>query len=205
MTFPHLRLASSGWHCRPHVHAFGNSEVGEAHKPSRGRLGTAVLLPTLSQPGAVLNIYLAGPLFTPYQRGFLDDLARRLRASGLEVFVPHENLLEGPLSPGLVFDTDVAGLRSAEVVLAVLDGAEVDDGTACEIGIFSELLRTGSRRGGIVGLVTDIRALRSAKDGPQLNLFVRGCVERFGELHTDVDDAIAAVKSLAERAQLTGP
>ena len=149
-------------------------------------------------------VYLAGPLFTPYQRGFLDDLARRLRTAGLEVFVPHENLLEGLLSPGLVFDTDVEGLRSAEVVLAVLDGAEVDDGTACEIGIFSELLRTGIRNGGIVGLVTDIRTLRGTQNGPQLNLFVRGCVERFGELHTDVDDAIAAVKSLAERAQLTG-
>jgi hypothetical protein len=153
----------------------------------------------------VLNIYLAGPLFTPYQRGFLDDLAHRLRASGLEVFVPHENLLEGPLSPGLVFDTDVEGLRAAEVVLAVLDGAEVDDGTACEIAIFSELLRTGSRRGGIVGLVTDIRTLRGARDGPQLNLFVRGCVERFGELHTDINEAIAAVESLAERARPTGP
>ena len=151
-----------------------------------------------------MDVYLAGPLFTPYQRSFLDDLASRLRANGLEVFVPHENLLEGPLSPGLVFDTDIEGLRSAAIVLAVLDGAEIDDGTACEIGIFSELLRTGGRRGGIVGLVTDIRALRGAQDGPQLNLFVRGCIEHFGVLHTDVDAAIAAVESLAERARPSG-
>jgi len=151
-----------------------------------------------------LHVYLAGPLFTPYQRSFLDELASSLRASGLEVFVPHENLLEGPLAPGQVFDIDAEGLRSAEVVLAVLDGAEVDDGTACEIGIFSELLRTGSRRGGIVGLVTDIRVLRGAQGGPQLNLFVRGCIERFGLVHTDIAAALAAVESLAERARPTG-
>jgi len=147
-----------------------------------------------------VHIYIAGPLFTPYQRSFLDALAGRLRGVGLEVFVPHENLLEGPLSPGLVFDTDVEGLRSAEVVLALLDGAEVDDGTACEIGIFSELLRTGRRRGGIVGLVTDIRVLRESQDGPRLNLFVRGCIERFGSLHTDVDEALAAALGFAAQA-----
>ena len=144
-----------------------------------------------------MRVYLAGPLFTPYQRDFLDDLARRLRALDLEVFVPHEHLLEGPLLPTVVFDTDAEGLRGADVVLAVLDGTEVDDGTACEIGLFSELLRTGGRQGAIIGLMTDIRALRGVSDGPHMNLFVRGCVERFGEVHTDIDRAIGAVAAFA--------
>lgn len=144
-----------------------------------------------------MRVYLAGPLFTPYQRDFLDELARRLRARDLEVFVPHEHLLEGPLRPDEVFEADARGLRAADAVLAVLDGTEVDDGTACEIGLFSELLRTGARQGAIIGLMTDIRALRGAGDGPHMNLFVRGCVERFGELHTDIDRAIEAVAALA--------
>ncbi len=35
------------------------------------------------------------------------------------------------------------------------------DGTACQIGMFAELLLTGTRRGAIIGLMTDIRALRT--------------------------------------------
>jgi hypothetical protein len=33
-------------------------------------------------------VYLAGPLFTPYERGYLDECAARLRERGFEVFVP---------------------------------------------------------------------------------------------------------------------
>ena len=150
-----------------------------------------------------MRVYLAGPLFTPYQRAFVDQLAARLRDHDIEVFVPHEHLLDGPLTPTQVFHTDADGVRAADVVLAVLDGTEVDDGTACEIGMFSELLRTGARRGAIIGLMTDIRTLRGTDDPPHMNLFVRGCIENYGTLHTDTDQALAAVRTLA--VQLAGP
>jgi len=149
-----------------------------------------------------VRVYLAGPLFTPYQRSFLDQLAAQLRELDIEVFVPHEHLLDGPLTPTEVFYTDAQGVRAADVVLAVLDGAEVDDGTACEIGMFAELLRAGTRRGAIIGLMTDIRTLRSNDDPPRMNLFVRGCIETYGSIHTDPDQALAAVQTLA--TQLAG-
>ncbi len=150
-----------------------------------------------------MRVYLAGPLFTPYQRSFLDQLAARLRDHGIEVFVPHEHLLDGPLTPTEVFRTDAEGLRAANVVLAVLDGTEVDDGTACEIGMFAELLRTGTRRGAIIGLMTDIRTLRSTDDPPRMNLFVRGCIETYGSIHTDPDSALAAVQAIAAQLDST--
>ena len=37
-----------------------------------------------------MRVYLAGSIFTPYERAFLDDCAARLRADGFDVFVPHE-------------------------------------------------------------------------------------------------------------------
>ena len=40
-----------------------------------------------------LRIYFAGPLFTPYERSFIDECAAALRADGFEVFVPHEHEL----------------------------------------------------------------------------------------------------------------
>jgi nucleoside 2-deoxyribosyltransferase len=36
------------------------------------------------------HVYFAGPLFTPYERGYIDDCAMKLRAAGMTVFVPHE-------------------------------------------------------------------------------------------------------------------
>jgi hypothetical protein len=33
-----------------------------------------------------LKIYFAGPLFTPYERSFIDECAAALRADGFEVF-----------------------------------------------------------------------------------------------------------------------
>ena len=42
---------------------------------------------------SALKIYFAGPLFTPYERSFIDECAAALRADGFEVFVPHEHEL----------------------------------------------------------------------------------------------------------------
>lgn len=144
-----------------------------------------------------MQVYLAGPLFTPYVRGFLDDLAARLRADGLEVFVPHEQLLTGPLTPTQVYRTDVAGLLGSQAVLAILDGAEVDDGTACEIGMFAAAMAKDATKRGIVGLVTDVRLLRGTDGTPRLNLFVHGCVEAVGEVVTEVDAAVARLLAWA--------
>ena len=77
-------------------------------------------------------------------------------------------------------------------MLAVLDGPQTDDGTACEIGIFYALMQAEPARKGIVGLVTDLRGARSG-EGHGLNLFVAGCIEAAGEIVTDLDAAIAVL------------
>ena len=43
-----------------------------------------------------MRIYFAGPLFTPYERSFIDQCAAQLRSEGFEVFVPHEIPLPDP-------------------------------------------------------------------------------------------------------------
>ena len=126
-----------------------------------------------------MRIYLGGSIFTPYERAFLDDCASRLRAEGFDVFVPHEQGLVGlDATPAAVFAVDAGGVESADAVLAVLDGPSVDDGTACEIGLFHGLKQRDSERKGIVGLLTDLRAERRGEFAT--NLFVRGCIEASG-------------------------
>ena len=90
-----------------------------------------------------MRVYLAGPLFTPYERRYLDECAARLRERGFEVFVPHEHALAlGNTTAAEIFAKDVEGLAGAEAVLALLDGPQVDDGTACEVGLFYALMQS---------------------------------------------------------------
>jgi nucleoside 2-deoxyribosyltransferase len=141
-----------------------------------------------------MRIYLAGSIFTPYERAFLDDCASRLRAEGFDVFVPHEQGLIGlDATAEAVFAVDAGGVESADAVLAVLDGPSVDDGTACEIGLFHGLKQRDPERKGVVGLLTDLRAERRGEFAT--NLFIRGCIEAGGGSIVDsLDDAIAILR-----------
>jgi nucleoside 2-deoxyribosyltransferase len=140
-----------------------------------------------------VRVYLAGPLFTPYERSFIDECAGRLRADDIEVFVPHENVLAtGNTAAATIFAKDWKGLADADAVVAVLDGPMVDDGTACEIGIFYALMQSDSSKKGIVGLLTDLRGtLRH--EGHGLNLFVLGCVEAAGKVCNSMDEVANAL------------
>jgi nucleoside 2-deoxyribosyltransferase len=140
-----------------------------------------------------VRVYFAGPLFTPYERSFIDECAGRLRADGIDVFVPHENALAtGDTSAATIFAKDWQGLAEADAVVAVLDGPMVDDGTACEIGIFYALMQSDSTKKGIVGLLTDLRGtLRH--EGHGLNLFVHGCIEAAGKVCNSMDEVSAAL------------
>lgn len=129
-----------------------------------------------------MKIYFAGPLFTPYERSFIDQCAKRMRDAGMKVFVPHEIPLPDPVTSKFIFDTDAREVLGANVVLALLDGPMVDDGTASEIGIFWAEMRHDKSKKGMIGLVTDTRVIRDRNmiDGKGINLFVRGCVEDAG-------------------------
>ncbi|CAB4689373.1 MAG: hypothetical protein F2663_02910 [Actinobacteria bacterium] len=152
-------------------------------------------------PATPLRIYVAGPLFSEAERAWLDTLATALRAAGHECFVPHEESAALTEFTGRsIYQLDGDGLRSANVLVAWLDGIGVDDGTACEIGIFAELVRSGGPQyRGIVGIVTDLRLQRrrGAVPGDGLNLFVAGAIESAGSICWSVDEALAAVARLA--------
>ena len=150
-----------------------------------------------------MKIYLAGPLFNAGERGFLSEIAARLRALNFEVFVPHEQFVEQEgVDPKAVFTTDLAGVRAANAVLAWIDGTQVDDGTATEIGIFTQLCATDpSRYKGIIGLSTDMRVARRKGLVPAdgINLFVVGAIRASGEVVWSVDEAVAALIRLRDR------
>lgn len=149
-----------------------------------------------------MRLYLAGPLFSDAERAWLDGLARRLRADGFECFVPHEQFDDVEVfTPEIVWERDSAGVRGAEALVAWVDGPIVDDGTACEIGMFAHLVASDPQRyRGIVAIVTDLRLQRtSSVPGGGLNLFVAGAIESAGTICRSVDEALERLRELRDR------
>ena len=146
-----------------------------------------------------MRIYVAGPLFSEAERSWLDALSGRLRAEGFECFVPHEHFDEAPVpTAAAIYRIDADGLRSSDALVAWLDGPMVDDGTACEVGMFAQLCAAGAGRG-IVGIATDLRLERRRErevPGGGLNLFVAGAIESCGTIVHDVEAAVEALQRL---------
>ena len=144
-----------------------------------------------------MRLYLAGPLFSEAERSWLDALAARLRAEGFDCFVPHEHFVDlENVTAAEVFEVDARGVREANVLVAWLDGPVIDDGTACEIGMFAELVAGADARFmGIVGVVTDLRLhrRRGKAVGDGMNLFVAGAVAANGRVCWSVDEAVATL------------
>jgi hypothetical protein len=150
-----------------------------------------------------MQVYVAGPLFSEAERSWLDALASRLRAEGIDCFVPHENFPElADVTLEEVFRIDTEGLRSSNALVAWLDGPIVDDGTACEIGMFAELVRSGGDHyRGIVAVATDLRLERRRQAsvvGGGMNLFVGGAIASCGTIVHTVDEIVTALHALAE-------
>ena len=102
-----------------------------------------------------MNLYLAGPLFTQAERSWNLRLAALLTRAGHSVFLPQAEVQAiATLDADTIFHVDVDGVRSADAVVAVLDGADPDSGTSFECGLAYALgipivaVRTDFRAGG---------------------------------------------------------
>ena len=162
----------------------------------------------------MIRIYFAGALFTSYERRFIDECAAKLRKEGFQVFVPHEkgqnrtpeeaarfaslSLREKAIE---IFNVDYEGVSWANVLIALLDGTQVDDGTASEIGIFTEQMLAGQDKLGIFGLADDQRVKPGSDsgEGKGLNFFTVGCIYRVGgKVYGTIEEIIEELKKLEQ-------
>ena len=100
---------------------------------------------------AEMRIYLAGPLFSEAERDWMRKLKQkiidhsRMLGADLEVDWPWEFITEaeieqlGDRAGRQIFLRCKAKLDIADILIAWLDGPQVDDGTAWEIGYFYSL------------------------------------------------------------------
>jgi nucleoside 2-deoxyribosyltransferase len=110
-----------------------------------------------------MRLYVAGPLFTQAERAWNERLAAALTAAGHNVFLPQTEVKAiTSLDADTIFRVDVDGVRSAEGIVAILDGADPDSGTCFECGIAYALGIP------IVAVRTDFRAGGDALPGQKL-------------------------------------
>jgi nucleoside 2-deoxyribosyltransferase len=158
---------------------------------------------------SAIPVYLAGPFgFTEAGRRFHHEvLIPAVRAAGLEPLDPWDldpaiqAALELPAdAPGrierLVEANQAIGARNAALieaaagVLAVLDGADVDSGTAAEVGYAAALRRP------VVGVRLDLRRT-GENDATIVNLQVEWFIRTTGgDVGRDLDEAIARLAEL---------
>ncbi|MAS36549.1 MAG: nucleoside 2-deoxyribosyltransferase [Anaerolineaceae bacterium] len=83
-----------------------------------------------------MRAYIAGPLFNEGERWFDEQIDAIARQAGLDTFLPHrdggEAVKDGDTNE--IFKVDVAEIDRADLVIANLNGAAIDDGTAWEMG-----------------------------------------------------------------------
>ncbi|MFJ7916526.1 MULTISPECIES: nucleoside 2-deoxyribosyltransferase [unclassified Lysinibacillus] len=155
-----------------------------------------------------MKAYLANGLFSLGDRLVNEQFAAAIREAvlGIELYVPQENDAindKAAYADSLaIAQADLEMLQNSDILVAVLDGVEIDSGVAAEIGAFAMLNRP------IVGVFTDVRQQGRdnmmkiealVRDGVEnqfvyRNLFVIGLIKRTGVITTSIAEAVKAVE-----------
>ncbi len=160
-----------------------------------------------------MKAYLANGLFSLGDRLVNEQLAAAIREAvpGIALYVPQENDAINDKSAYAdslaIAKADLEMLQKSDVLIAVLDGVEIDSGVAAEIGAFAMLNRP------IVGVLTDVR--QQGRDNMQKiealvrdglenqfvyrNLFVIGLIKRNGIITSSIQETVEAVQKLSNK------
>lgn len=102
------------------------------------------------------TVYLAAPLFSEAECDFNRKLRDEIIRAGFKVFLPQEdsnNIKDMKDRQKIIFNKNLKGIENSDILVAVIDGADVDSGTAWEIGF------AFAKGKPLLGLRTDFRTL----------------------------------------------
>lgn len=160
-----------------------------------------------------MKAYLANGLFSIGDRYVNEQIAKALREAidGIALYVPQENDAINDKSAYAdslaIAAADLAHLQESDVLIAVLDGVEVDSGVAAEIGVFSTFNRP------IIALFSDVRQQgRDNKKKIQAliedglenqfiyrNLFVVGLIKQNGVIVSTIEQLVDEVEKCLQK------
>ena len=139
------------------------------------------------------RIYLAGPIFSAGEIAWARELCNALREWLEEADVNGQIIWPYELSTNQgeakkIFQENLRALDSCDLMVAILDGPQVDDGTAWEIGHFFQ------QRKRVLGIRTDIRNAGEFKSS-RINLMIEfSCLSissSIRELYSELEGLLA--------------
>lgn len=119
---------------------YGPAGSPAAKKPERGEfLARFPDLPAVDvSVFSRYRLYIAAPLFSSGERDFNRHLAELLRENFFEVYLPQDTGDDSPSrdrrTHKVIFQQNLAALERADMLVAIIDGADADSGTAWEMG-----------------------------------------------------------------------
>jgi len=143
-----------------------------------------------------MNIYLAGPLFSKAERNWIREIRHHILAFAkkqpmeihivwpYELISQHEIESMGAEAIHEIFSRNKLKLDTANILIAVLDGTQVDDGTAWEIRYFYARRSVESK---IIGIRTDLRNAGDLKHST-INLMIEASCNK---IVISIDDLLA--------------
>jgi len=133
-----------------------------------------------------MKIYFTGPLFSEAERYWIRSTIQQIESfsfrhgAQIEIIFPYDLITQpeieslGNNAKHEIFSRCKSHLDDADMVIALLDGPQVDDGTAWEIGYFYARKKPGQK---IIGVRTDLR--RSGEcEGGCVNSMIEGACEK---------------------------
>lgn len=159
-----------------------------------------------------MKAYLANGLFSLGDRLLNELIANKIRLAipSIDLYVPQENDeindKEAFANSIDIANADLERLMESDVLIAVIDGIEIDSGVAAEIGVFSTYKRP------IIALYTDVRQLGRENpskiealiaDGTEnqfmyRNLFVIGLVKQNGLIVSTIEELVEHVQKFVD-------
>lgn len=117
-----------------------------------------------------MNIFIAGPIFSEGEREYNLKIDAICQSLGFRTFMAQRDVgLVANTTLESAFNIDVENLQKADIVVANLDGTDVDSGTAWEIGYAYQLQKP------VIGIRSDARVYR---EFIPVNLMIyQSCVE----------------------------
>ena len=134
-------------------------------------------------------IYIASPLFSDMEKQYInnivDIISEKLELKSHDDFyIPHRDNKYNEWE-AKIYNTNMENLNNCDIMVAILDGKDIDSGTAFEIGYFA------AQNKPVLGLLTDKRSYD--KDGDlnlKLNTMIFGSLNYGCLVFSDLDDLI---------------
>jgi nucleoside 2-deoxyribosyltransferase len=131
-------------------------------------------------------VYLAAPLFSEAERNFNASIARLLEANLFDVHLPQtsgdDSRVRDVWEQERLFVSNKTALDQSDIIVAIIDGADADSGTAWEMGY---AFATGKT---VIALRTDFRRVG---DHEQVNLML----EQSARVVCSTEELLAALRS----------